>query len=359
LDASYTARRLRDGGTNNFFDSDGTSAGTERFDLTGLRQSGYMQQSSGFFQARLHVMAGLRWDHLDQVDANPLSPQVSVGFQAAPNTQLQFGFGRYIQYPDFTVLAETCDLPPQFASLIRPAVMMSLSHHFTAAVEQRFGENIRARVQVFERTEHTQFGSRTVSRPGGCQPVTEDPVVARALDSFEPRTRARGLELLVQRRSANRLSGWISYTLDVARQTSQPDPASPVLTAPALTDQRHTLNLFATYRLRPTVNLSGKFLYGSGFPFPSVVTTIVGNTVVTLAVNSTSLPAYQRLDIRMDKSWAFAHWKMTLHAEGLNMTNHNNPRLIGSVLDVTHNRFVPVLEKGFPILPTAGLTFEF
>lgn len=358
LEAGYTARRLRDGGTNNFFNSDGTSEGAQRFDLTGLRQTGYVQQTSGFLHARLHVMAGLRWDHVDQVDANPLSPQVSVGLQAGPKTQLQFGFGRYTQYPDFTELAQTCDVFPQIGSFVRPAVMVTNSNHFTAAVEQRLGENIRARVQAFERTDHTQFGSRTVS-PGSCAPVTEDPVVARALDPFEPRTRARGLEFLVQRRSANRLSGWISYTLDVARQTSRPDPASPVLTAPTLTDQRHTLNLFATYRLRPTVNLSGKFLYGSGFPFPSTVTTIVGHTVVTVAVNPTSLPAYQRLDIRMDKSWAFARWKMTLHAEGLNMTNHNNPRLIGSVFDVTQNRFVPLLEKGFPILPTTGLTFEF
>jgi hypothetical protein len=359
LEAGYTARRLRDGGTNVSLNSDATLSSVDRFDLTGLRQTGYVQQTSNFLRARLHVMAGLRWDHLDQVDAHPLSPQASVGFQVRPGTQLQFGFGRYTQYPDITFLAQTCEQIPELGAFIRPSVMMTHSNHFTAAVEQRFGENIRARVQAFERTDHTQFGGSKVSPPGSCGPVTEDPVLTQSLDPFGPRTRARGLEFLVQRRSANRLSGWISYTLDVARQTFQPDPSSPVLTAPTLGDQKHTLNLFANYRLRPTVNLSGKFLYGSGFPFPSTIQTVVNHTVVTLALNPTSLPPYQRLDIRMDKSWAFARWKMTLHAEGLNMTNHNNPRLIGSIFDFTQQRVVPLLEKGLPILPTAGLTFEF
>ena len=33
-------------------------------------------------------------------------------------------------------------------------------------------------------------------------------------------------------------------------------------------DQRHTVNVYGGYRLRPTVNLSVHSGYGSGFPIP-------------------------------------------------------------------------------------------
>lgn len=121
----------------------------------------------------------------------------------------------------------------------------------------------------------------------------------------------------------------------------------------------HTVNAFANYRLTPSVNLSAKFLYGSGFPFlENQVTLSTGNTLVA-SITPIPFPAYQRLDIRIDKAWTFEHWKMTLHVEGLNMTNHDNPQVIGSVFDPATGLLRPEFGKGLPILPTAGLVFEF
>ena len=60
-----------------------------------------------------------------------------------------------------------------------------------------------------------------------------------------------------------------------------------------------------------------------------------------------------------DKAWAFSRWKMTLYAEGLNLTNHDNPRLITTGFNPTTGRFVAVTEKGLPVTPTAGVSFEF
>jgi hypothetical protein len=50
---------------------------------------------------------------------------------------------------------------------------------------------------------------------------------------------------------------------------------------------------------------------------------------------------------------------MTVQAEVLNLTNHNNPRLIGSQFDPVIQRIFAVVEKGLPVLPVVGVSFQF
>ena len=182
---------------------------------------------------------------------------------------------------------------------------------------------------------------------------------------------------MLQRRSSNRLSGWIGYTLVDARQRSYAvyvpnlyrpynSPLPPGFVSansayyPTLADQRHSLNAFAMYRLKPTVNVSGKFLYGSGFPVPSGTFTQVGNTYQVLGLNTVSLGTYVRLDLRFDKDWALKHSKMTLYGEVLNVTNQDNRRYYteGAIDPATGKTQINTLQ-GLPITPTAGLVFQF
>jgi len=154
---------------------------------------------------------------------------------------------------------------------------------------------------------------------------------------------------VLQSRTANRLSGWIGYTLTYASESDllqHPDQTlfwSPYF--PTLADQRHTLNVFASYRLTPTVHVSGKWLFGSGFPIPS-------------ENNAIRLGNYQRLDVRGEKDWAFKRWKLALYGEVLNLTNHNNRRYFYAAQN-PDGTFNVVTGQGLPITPTAGVAFEF
>jgi hypothetical protein len=179
---------------------------------------------------------------------------------------------------------------------------------------------------------------------------------------------SRGLQFVLQRRSANRLSGWLGYTLAYSRQKtldlSLPGVGPFLSRSPyssTLNDQRHTLNVFASYRVTSTVNLSAKWLYGSGFPVTSGLSfEPVGGALVPFRVTQPRLGPFQRLDLRADKSWAFIRWKLTLYGELLNVTNHNNPRLISAeVINPATGQAVIRTDKGLPITPTAGLAFEF
>jgi len=356
LEAGYTARRLRDSGYLVFFDptTPGPSVGTIA-NVTGLRQSGFIQQGSSFFGRRLSLMAGLRWDQIDQVGFHPVTPQVSAAWQLASRTQLQFGYGRYAEFPDFQALAAGCGLPTQTTiTLLRQ--MLIRSNQYTAALEHRLTETVRLRVEGFARENRNILGLGTFGATG-CSPIRP----ASSLSPFNQHDNSRGMQVILQRRSANRLSGWIGYTLDYARQSTLVQGMSTPVSfeTPTLTDQRHTLNAFAMYRLTPTINLSGKMIYGSGITISSLQVQLVGNSLVPIGPSHDVFGPYQRLDLRFDKAWAFSRWKMTLYVEGLNLTNHDNPRLITSGFNAATGHFVAVTERGLPVTPTAGVSFEF
>jgi hypothetical protein len=156
------------------------------------------------------------------------------------------------------------------------------------------------------------------------------------------------VQFLLQRRSENRLSGWIGYTFTQVRSRSYAVKLPPPLPiygfdtpyAPTDQDQPHTVNIFGSYRLTPTIRVSAKVLYGSGFPLDA-------NPFFPTSVQR--IGPYERLDLRGEKSWTFNRWKLSFYTEILNVTAHDNRRLteFGGT------------SPGFPFVPTAGLGFDF
>jgi carboxypeptidase-like protein len=356
LEAGYSGRRLRDTFYSFFFAAEGPEF-FQRTDGTAFRQSSYVQQASNFLGNRLHLMAGLRWDALQRIETLPVSAQVSLAWQAASATTLNLGYGRYAQFNVDAAVRPCIPVPTNLAPGVFPADdLVGRSNHFVAGVEQRFGENLRVRLEGFVRENREIVGERTFDA-NGCSFVRP----ARIFPGSSFRDYARGGQFIIQRRSANRLSGWLGYTLNYARQRLPVfiNGLSTIVSAPTEGDQRHTLNAFATYRLRPTINLSGKFRYGSGTPITALDFQVIGNNVVAASPAKERLGAYQRLDFRCDKAWPFRRWKMTLYGEMLNITNHDNPRFITVSFNPITNQATAVTERGLPITPTAGLTFEF
>lgn len=133
-------------------------------------------------------------------------------------------------------------------------------------------------------------------------------------------------------------------------------------TFPSDWDQRHTVNAYANYRLRPTVNLSARWTYGSGFPMPGYLKSDGPFNglyyYLTDTRNRLRLGPYQRLDVRVNKAWAHEHWKTTLFVEGINVTNKVNQRFASFDGVGVGNTAWVTLNRTFPILPSAGIVFE-
>jgi CarboxypepD_reg-like domain len=342
LEGGWTLRRLSDH-VSSFVA--GQSEPVSISNQVALRGSGFVQQSSSLFDGRLHVLGSIRIDGRQDLAVHPFSGQVSAAWRFARSTELQASVGRYAQleFPDFEFGAGTpCSFSEQ---------EYERSNHFSLGLGQRIGESTQVRVQVFDR--QSSFFVRTIGGTGCQVPLQQ------GTSEFQ-QSYSRGVQVVLQRRSANRLSGWIGYTFVRARQsallTAPPEPPafSPNFDSP--TDQPALVNAFAAYRWRPSVNLGAKIIYGSGMPTVSGLERTPNGSIQTEP--DLRLPDYFRADFRIDKAWAFRHWKMTLYGEVLNLTNHDN-RILSFVEVAPNGQQVIHTQRALPITPTAGLVFEF
>lgn len=335
FEGGWMARRVKDAQVTTFYDPADLPATGIQAGL-GWKNDGYVQQAATLLGNRLHLIGGLRLDTADHFDIHPVSPQASASLQVASATQLQFGVGRYNQF-DVPVFP-TVQFGQGFCSPSTPLLMTA--NHYTAGLEQRIGENTRLRASFFDRQVSARFA---VDRVENCNPLFSSP---HGFITYE-REYSRGVQFVLQSRTANRLSGWIGYTLTYASQNFKNSVGGFTQYSPTLEDQRHTVNVFASYRVSPTVHVSGKWLYGSGFPIPA-----------SSANNPARLGDYQRLDVRAEKDWAFKVWKLAVYGEMLNLTDHNNRRYFYAAQN-PDGTFTVTTGQGLPITPTAGVAFEF
>lgn len=343
LDGSWTTRRLRDGGASNvYFNDHGRILQLDTFRGVALRHGSHAEYA--WTAGRLRGAAGIRWDRHEYASGAPASPVASLAVRLLPGMQFQIAAGQYVQFPELAVLTSPYgrrDLLPERAN------------HVTTAIEQRIGDNTRIRAEAWNRDDRDLlmrplFDPRLI---GGALAVSGD---ARVFNSV--RGYSRGGQVTLQRRSANRLSGWISYTYSFARQRDS-------ITGQhywSAFDQRHIGNAYVSYRWRPSLNLSARYGYGSGEPIPGFLTQRDGLYYLSAQRNAQRLPSYGRFDVRANKSFTFDRWKLTLYGEVINVTNRRNLRFVsldGASSQTGQARLT--IERVFPIVPVAGVTLEF
>jgi hypothetical protein len=177
-----------------------------------------------------------------------------------------------------------------------------------------------------------------------------NPLYAASLRGY-----SRGAEFFLQRSSANRFTGWVSYAFG---RTGMRDGVTRNR-FPSDFDQRHTVNVYGGYRLRPTVNLSLRWSYGSNFPIPGYLTKIGSLYYLTTVRDELRLPSYQRADFRVNKAWTRKRWRVALYGEVVNLTNRTNYLFdsFNGYTTSTHQAYI-TLDKMFPILPSVGLVLE-
>jgi hypothetical protein len=170
------------------------------------------------------------------------------------------------------------------------------------------------------------------------------------LDGF-----ARGVEILVQRRSANGVSGWLSYSFGRDRYTDRQRGE----TFWSDLDQRHTVNVYLFYRLSDRTSVSAKLRAGSNVPAPGYYAQTGADYFVADSRNALRVPAYSRVDLRANRTFNWSHKRLTLFAEVINVLNRGNVRFNPPGVNVATGRLSNLFEKMIPIVPSAGMLIEF
>jgi outer membrane cobalamin receptor len=294
---------------------------------------------------RLALTLGGRFDRFEETGESHLLPRAAASLALTPRTKAVAALGAYAQFPSFGQL---------YGFGGNHELTSERSRHLTVAVERLLTPTLRARVEAYEQRESDLLWSPdaewrmlgSLIRPGRAS--------ASWLNALSGRS--RGVELLLQRRSANGLSGWIGYGLAHARRF---DPKRG-LGFDSDYDQRHTLTVYASRRLGGTLNLSTKYRYGSGFPIAGFYRAKAGDVFLSTDRNGLRAEPYSRWDVRVNKAFACRRLKLTLYGEVINLLNHTHMRYTGlDSVNIRTGRVFLENETLFPRLPSLGVTVEF
>ena len=330
-----------------------TLAPVGRFLARDWRSGAYLQNAWNAFGGRLLLNAGGRFDRLSFTGQDVWSPRAGASLRITPATRIAAAWGQYSQLPT---------LPQLLSEFRNPALLAQRSTHATLGFDRRIGERVRFKAELYDREDRqAPYSVETEWRlvNGVAAGPVYGPVLANSVRGY-----SRGVEVSLQRVSANRLSGWLSYGYGHARYHD----AASGLSFDGDYDQRHTVSMFASYRVTRTVNLSSKFHYESNFPVVGFFQGHLGQDdasdpeIVRLSSqrNQLRVPAYSRLDFRLNKVHNYKRSRIALFAEIDNLLDHRNWRFFGiGQYDFSTGQAWLIRDKMLPILPFAGVTVEF
>ncbi len=168
--------------------------------------------------------------------------------------------------------------------------------------------------------------------------------------------RIYGVELLVRKELTDNLFGWIAYTLSRSQRIDQPGEQW----RPFDLDQPSNLTIVASYKLPFGFQFGGRFRLISGNPDTPVIGARYFASTDTYSpiygtTNSSRLPLFHQLDLRVDKLWTFDQWTLDLYIDVLNVYNHRSIEGTQYSYDYSQSSYI----QGLPVLPSLGLKGSF
>jgi hypothetical protein len=315
----------------------------EDFNRRAGEQSFYLQDTVSTEHGGLALTGGLRADRSGLNGQTVFSPRGTLAGRFGGAWVFRIGGGRYARFPDFRQV---------FGYFRNKDLRADRATHFNATLDRRLGLRSRVIVELYHRADSDQIFTLAEPRVANGQVVFSRNPYRNSVAGH-----TRGVEITLQRRSANRVSGWVSYAYS---ESMYEDRLSGVRFVSDF-DQRHTFNLFGMVRLTPTIHVSSQFRYGSGMPWVGFIEKAGGTYFLGDERNTTRIPYYGRWDLRLNKAWTFASWKLSLSGEVLNVLNRKN--LFSAAVDPlrfqTSGRYTSSLNTSFGVLPALSIAFDF
>jgi hypothetical protein len=292
----------------------------------------------------LLVTPGVRADHWSLTGEATASPWLQAEWKMTASMAVRGGAGVYRQFPDFEQVIGALGLPDAVAER---------ADHFDLGFEHRLGANTRWQVTLYDRQETGMF-----RRPGAESRLVNGRVV-RGVPSAPYRASldgyARGVEVLLQRKSPNGLAGWVSYAFGRNAYHDR-------LTGESFwgdLDQRHTFNLYVFYRTSDKFSVSGKLRTGTNTPAPGYYSAQGDVFFLSETRNTLRLPFYSRLDLRANRTFTWPHKRLTLFAEVVNVFNRENVRFNPPGVNTRTGQVSRLFQTLIPVVPSAGILLEF
>ncbi len=349
IEAGYYARNLDQNGMRRRFNFTTAQFRTsDAFDASAWQPGAYVQDNVTLWGSRVSLAYGLRYDRFSATGQTIWMPRVNMAVSPLASTRVTMGYGQYSQFPDFFQL---------YGEFSNTALQAERATHYVLGVEQLITDKTRVRVEAYDREDRNGIYSANdeIRLVNGVAVAPRAGVSPGGPLQNTLRGYSRGVEVFLQRRSANKLLGWISYAYGRTRVRD----AATGLRWDGDFDQRHTFSVYGSYRWTNSLNVSMKYRYGTDFPIAGFLARDAnGRVLLSDQRNLLRMPVYSRLDLRVNKASRFDRWQLTLYGEVLNILAHDNARWT-STQDTTNGSLSVNQDSLFPLLPLAGIRIDF
>jgi hypothetical protein len=279
---------------------------------------------------------GLRASHDSDSHRLRFNPRASGVLRFPAGVKLTGAWGFYDQPPE-------SDPSDDVARGYRSG-RVQRAEHVVAGLEKEIGR-LRLGVEAYRKDFPQLDGVVTQTQQG----IAERHVVTHG--------RARGIETYLQWRTAS-ADWWLGYAL------SSSEWGNAEQTFYREFDQRHSFTLTNSFHLGPAWSIGSVYTFHSGAPYTFqswVRDPATHSWVLTERVPyGARLPAYHRIDLRIVRRFQFDGWRLSVYAEGLNLTNHDNVLWYTWGGDRTGGSGpVRITRTGLPAVPSLGIEIEF
>ncbi len=290
----------------------------------------------------LRLINGLRVDYFSQVSKVGVDPRFVLRYQLFEWTTLKGGVGLFHQKP------QDHETDKVFGN---PDLDLITAVHYSAGVEQKIIEQVEVGVEGFYKdiSNLVVSSDAMVERSGEPEPVPER-------YNNEGTGHVYGLEFLVKHYPTERFFGWVSYTIMKSSRIDHPGEKARLFDY----DQTHILTLVASLVLGRGWEAGVRFRLVSGNPDTPIVGAVYeADSDIYFPMygeaNSTRLPLFHQLDVRIDKNWQWKYLKLAVYIDVQNVYNQRNPEGHQYNYDFTERQFF----YGLPVLPSFGIKLEY
>jgi outer membrane receptor protein involved in Fe transport len=265
---------------------------------------------------------------------------LTARYQLFESTALKAAFGMYSQAP----------APNQANDVFgNPNLVLEQALHFSTGFEQQILPALKLDAQFYYIHRYNMGVRSDAIRFENGVP---DPVVF----SSEGGGHSFGLEVMLKHEVTRNFYGWLAYTLSrsVARREANGELVRFIF------DQTHILTLVASYRFGWGIEAGIRFRLVSGRPETPVLGGIFDSDgdfyrSIFGEERSVDRPLFHQLDVRVEKTWIFELWRLSLYLDIQNVYNAENPE--ATLYDYRLRESGPL--PGLPILPTLGIKGSF
>jgi len=305
-------------------------------------QTGTFFDPAAFLELRLQpgddlqLVPSLRLDYTREIGSASLDPRLAARWRVASATVIKAAVGVYQQEPQPDELARDIGNP-------------DLVHERSVSTSVGFEHALAPGVDLDVTGFYKRLDRLVVRNAAATVDPSQPPYLNTGVG------RVYGIEALLRARVGERFFGWVAYTFQRALRTDRPGAAERRFDF----DQPHNLTALGTYQLNPRWSLGARFRLVSGNPTTPVTGSVydaVSDVFVPLygPVNSTRLGTFHALDVRVDRTWTYERWKLSLYLDVQNVYNRQNPEGVSYSYDFRQSE--PA--TGLPILPILGLKGE-